>query len=148
MVERCPMGLDGVGQPSGWHLDEDIVLPEAEVAIVSVANAGHLVAGVVGKAVIPVLGDISRTASFILSTEARFVPDEALRCCQLHLSRTWLSCPDAFGELCTQWRVLDTLLAAGEEASQRSEPAINTGGFFVKPKASSALKDTTLAIFC
>ena len=39
------MGLDSIGQASRWVLDEDIVLPEAKVAIGSITNADHLVAG-------------------------------------------------------------------------------------------------------
>ena len=77
------MGLDGIGQASGCVLDEDVVLPEAKVAIGSMTNADHLVAGGGGGVrgtVIPdffLLGDISGKVSFILSSrEVEFLPNE------------------------------------------------------------------------
>ena len=76
------MGLDSIGQASRWVLDEAIVLPEAKVAIGSITNADHLVAGGGGVrgTVIPdffLLGDISGKVSFILSSrEVGFLPNE------------------------------------------------------------------------
>ena len=87
MVKVCPMGLDSIGQLSGWVLDEDVVPLEAKPAIGSLANAGHVVVAVVAvvavvcnveivwETFIPdFLGDIS--GRFMLSRDAGFLPDE------------------------------------------------------------------------
>jgi len=82
MVEICPMGLDGIGKPREWVLDEDVVLREAMRAIGSFTNAGHVVAvvreavEVVRETAIPdfLLGDI--LGNVILSRDAGFLPNQ------------------------------------------------------------------------